>query len=140
MMKYSLIALLAILLSTACTNNEAARQTLIGKWKYDTQTILQDIKKRDDLTTQQIMMVEGSMALYATATFEFHEDGDVDLETNGAKQLGTWKLNNNGDVLFMNFSGQDQPNNIKELSEERFILAADQDQGILYNRVFIPAE
>jgi hypothetical protein len=90
MKKYSLIVLLAVLFSTACTNNEAARQTLIGKWKYDTQTILQNIKKRDDLTTQQIMMVEGSMALYTTTFFEFHEDGEINLETKRCQ--ASWNM------------------------------------------------
>jgi hypothetical protein len=62
------------------------------------------------------------------------------LKLNGARQVGTWKLNNNGTTLFLNLNGQDQPNEIKELSEERVILSADSEQGILYDRVLIPVE
>ena len=139
MKKYILLSLMAIL-AVACTNNEQAKQVLIGKWKYDTAAILEEIRNREGVTNQEIMMIEGTMALYATAVFEFQEDGTLQFEANGAKQMGTWELSGNAQTLYLNLSGENQPNEVAELTEQRVVLPYSPEQGILYTRILIPVE
>jgi Tfp pilus assembly protein PilV len=139
MKKYILLSALAIL-AMSCTNNEAARQIIIGKWKYDTQAILESTRTRNDISNNEIQMVEGTMALYATAVFDFQEDGTLQLDVNGTRQMGTWKLSANAKVLYLNLSGQDQPNDIAELTEQRIVLPYSKEEKIMYTRILIPAE
>lgn len=139
MKKYTLIALLPLLF-LACSNNEADRQLIIGKWKYDTDTILEEMRQRDDLTDQDINVVEAIMGVYQNAIFDFQEDGTLSLELKSVPQMGKWELSGDSKNLILNLSGRDQVNPVQELSEDRIVLAPIPEQGIQHTRIFIPVE
>ena len=138
MRKFYFFALLMAALF-ACTQNEQARETLTGSWRYDTQAILDSLRVRQPSETE-LAMVEGAMTIYKDAVFKFKEDGSLIVVTNGIEQTGTWEMSSSGRQLTINLSGQGQPNDIMELSEQRLVLAPLPEAGVFYTRIFIPAQ
>lgn len=131
---------LAAMIFFGCTpqNNEEARQLIIGQWKYDTKAILEDVAQRK-VSDQERAVVQGVMAVYQDAIFDFQADSTLLVMSNGIYQYGNWKLSKNGKSLYLNLSGQDQPNTIQELNPNHIILSPDPQRGIPYTRIFIPA-
>ena len=116
-----LLALLPALFHS-CTDNQQARKTLIGNWSYDAKSIL-DSARLLNPTENQMAMVEGAMSIYKDAVFSFVEDGTLLVVTNGIEQSGTWEMSGDGQQLTINLSGQDQPNDILELTSRKLVLA-----------------
>ena len=131
------MALLATLIFACSKGNENARQLIIGQWKYDTQAILDDANKRN-MSDQDKLLVQGTMAVYKDAVFNFKADSTLVIISNGINQFGSWKMSENGKTLFLNLSGQDQPNTVSSISSGRIVLAPDPQRGIRYSRIFIP--
>ncbi len=137
MKKIALFALL-LALASACQDNEEARRNLIGRWSYDVEGILNSARMQNP-TENEMAIVQGAMSIYKDAVFEFGEDGTLIVITNGIEQRGTWELADDGSQLYINLSGQGQPNDILELSEKRLVLAPIPESGLFYRRIFIPA-
>ena len=137
MRKFLLLALLPALLHS-CTDNQQARKTLIGKWSYDAKVILDSARVLNP-TENQMAMVEGAMSIYEDAVFSFVEDGTLLVVTNGIEQSGTWEMSSDGRQLTINLSGQDQPNDILELTSRKLVLAPIPEVGLFYKRIFVPA-
>ena len=135
---FAFIALLLLLLSASCTDNEHSRETLIGSWRYDTEAILDSLRIQEP-TENELAMVQGAMTIYKDAVFDFKEDGALIVVTNGIEQSGTWEMSSNGKQMTINLSGQGQPNDILELTHERLMLAPIPEAGVFYKRIFVPA-
>jgi hypothetical protein len=132
---YKIAAFLLPLLA-ACSNPQAdLKENIIGQWQYDVQAVLEGAKARD-LSEQQLMVVEGVMEVYKDAIFNFRQDSMLVITSGGIEQFGAWKLSTDQKTLFLNISGYDQPNLIKEASGERLILAADPGKQVYYDRIF----
>lgn len=137
MKRLMVMALLATLIFACSKGNENAGQLIIGQWKYDTQAILDDANKRN-ISDQDKQLVQGTMAVYKDAVFNFKADSTLVIVSNGINQFGSWKMSENGKTLFLNLSGQDQPNTVSSISSGRIVLAPDPQRGIRYSRIFIP--
>lgn len=79
------------------------------------------------------------MSIYEDAVFSFVEDGTLLVVTNGIEQSGTWEMSSDGRQLTINLSGQDQPNDILELTSRKLVLAPIPEVGLFYKRIFVPA-
>ena len=103
-------ALLLIFLS-ACSDKEPSSQSLVGSWRYDTEAILDSVRVQNR-SESEMAMVQGAMSIYQDAIFNFQEEGELSVVTNGIKQSGTWAFSANGKQLTINLSGQGQPNEV----------------------------
>lgn len=142
-MKQRALYLSILLFATiySCSDTEQVRDQIVGRWQYDTETILAQVKADQSIPHSQYQMVESAMSIYQTAVFDFQEDGTLILESPGGDQVGTWNLSENGKEVSINFSGEDQPNRITALTETQFTLEALPDgPEILYPRIFIAAD
>ena len=138
MKRLCIIVLLSALAFACSSDNEEARQLILGSWKYDTQAILDQLAQLN-IGEQEKQSIKGTLMIYKDALFTFGADSTLVVASSVIKQYGSWKMSKNGKTLFLNLSGQDQPNQVSELGPNRLVLAPDPSKGLSYTRIFIRA-
>lgn len=139
MKKLLLFALVATVLS-ACSNHEEVRQQIIGKWRYDTEAIVEDARARN-YSDEKVGAVQASMSLYQFLVFDFQEDGTLVLESPTAAPIsGTWNLSSDAEKLTISLSHEGHPGNLIEASDERIVVGTDGNPDLHFTRIFIPVE
>lgn len=134
-----LFALITIVLS-ACSNYEEVRQQIIGKWRYDTEAVVEDARRRN-YSEQRVANVQAAMMLYQYLVFDFQEDGTLILESPTAPPIsGTWKLSNNAEELTISLSQEGHPGKLTEVSQDRLVIGTNNNPNLHYTRIFIPVE
>ncbi|HKK80511.1 MAG TPA: hypothetical protein VJ933_12825 [Phaeodactylibacter sp.] len=137
--KLLLFALVATILS-ACSNNEEVRQQIIGKWRYDTEAIVEDARSRN-YSEAKLGSVQSAMLLYQYLVFDFQEDGTLVLESPTAPPIsGTWKLSDDAEELTISLSQEGHPGKLTEASEDRLVIETNNNPNLHFTRIFIPVE
>jgi hypothetical protein len=137
--KLLLFALVATILS-ACSNNEEVRQQIIGKWRYDTEAVVEDARSRN-YSDAKLSGVQSAMLLFQHLVFDFQEDGTLILESPTAPPIsGTWKLSEDAEELTISLSQEGHPGKLTEVSEERIVVETNNNPNLHFTRIFIPVE
>jgi uncharacterized lipoprotein len=140
MRKNLLLFAFVVTILSACGNHEEVRQQIIGKWRYDTEAIVEDAKARN-YTEQRVAVVQSAMQLYQYLVFNFQEDGTLILESPTAPPIsGTWELSSDAEELTISLSQEGHPGKLAEVSEERIIIETNDNPDLHFTRIFIPVE
>jgi hypothetical protein len=139
MKKLLFFALLAVVLS-GCGNYDEVHDQIVGKWRYDTQAIVDDARSQN-LPDAKVASVEAAMNLYQFLTFDFQEDGTLLLESPSAAPIsGTWKLSSDATELTISLSQEGHPGLLTEVSDKRMVVETNNNPNIHFTRIFIPVE
>ena len=146
-MRLLLFLLLPLFMLSGCAGDSAKREyeknTKIitsKKWKYDDAAI-REAAKSTLKTNQEEDLMNNTLARLQNAYFVFNEDGSMMLDMADQQRLGTWELTDDSSEFFILLGGTSNlGNKVTEISENRIYLAADPERGMIFPKIFMPAE
>lgn len=145
-MRVLFFLLLPLFLLSSCVNpakKEYEKNVQIitaHKWKYDSDAI-REAAKATLKTNQEEDLMNSALARLENATFAFNEDGSMLLEMTDQQRGGTWELTEDSQEFFLLLDGTSNfGNKVSEISNNRIVLEADPERGIIFPKIFAPAE
>ncbi len=109
-------------------------------WRWDVQAIRDSMNKLT-LGQSEFDVIMASLKRMESGVFEFKKDGQLILTIMGEPREGTWALGSNGKTITMTLPNVAVvPNDIVEISADRFMLGADKPNGVLFPKIFVPME
>ena len=145
-MRFLLVMLLPILLLSSCADpvqQEYERNVKLitaKKWKYDAESI-REAAKSTLKTNQEEDLMNSALSRLENTAFVFNEDGSMLLERPDQPLQGTWELSKYSKEFFILLPGTSNLSNpVESIAADRLVLGTDPEKGIIFPKIFIPAE